>query len=217
MKALLYCPNGRPYLLKDVEEDKIFIGLHNYGSLERHASDTDLGMNLEYERLCCKTLNGKIVAECDYDVEEIKLNEYEYEDYNNSPYWYSFFETQTLKGEELHKQSCLTYDELDEYLDIYKEKEVYGYAIHISNLDTYIDPKEINDYVKGDWIEYSNGLTFFRPEAIEHVPKSMTFVWCKENGDQYLFIPVHPELLCKILNGECTIIVKKKVLKGMNK
>ena len=191
MKALLYCTRRKPYLKKVFDVYTLF----NYEPYD--------------------ILNGTIPCECDYEIEEIKLNEYEYEDFNNSPYFCSDFETETLQEADLCQQSCLTDDELCEYLGLYKEADVYGYAIHISNLDIYADPKEINDCVKGEWIEYSNGPTFFRPEAIEHVPKGMTFVWCKENGDQYVFIPVNPEQLCKILNGECTIIVKKKVLKEM--
>lgn len=186
MEALLYCCKSKPYLKKTFD----IYALFNYEPYD--------------------ILNGKIAAECDYELEEIKLNEYEYEDFNNSPYSDMYFETETLTEDELCKQSCFAADELDDYL---KDKD--GYAIHISNIDAYTDPKKIDNYVKGEWVEYSYGPVLFIPEIIESAPKNMTFVWSNDNGHQYLFIPVNPEQLCKILNGECTIIIKKRVLKEM--
>lgn len=190
MKALLYCPKSKPYLVYGCTNKYIM----SYGY------DTTYSEEIKNNLDC---FNGKIIGECDYELEEIKLNEYEYEDFNNSPYWYSFFETQTLKGEELHKQSCLTYDELDEYLDIYKEKEVYGYAIHIKNLDIWNTPKSLERMgIKG---------------SIKNITKALGLRIAGFTLERYIIIPVKPELMCKILNGECTIIIKKKVLKDMVK
>lgn len=90
-------------------------------------------------------LNGKIVASFIADkVEEIKLEEYD--DYNFSHYSSMNFETKTLNEDELCKKSCLTADELAEYLGMYKEKDVYGYAIHITNLKIFKDPKELSEF-----------------------------------------------------------------------
>lgn len=89
-------------------------------------------------------LNGKVVASFIVDkVEEIKLEEYD--DYNYSHYSSMNFETKTLKEDDLCKRSCLTADELDEYLGLYKEKDVYGYAIHISDLEKFYEPKELSE------------------------------------------------------------------------
>ena len=179
MKALLYCCKNKPYI-------------NNRGN--------DITDYPDYV-FDCEGINGSIPCDCDYEVEEIKLNEYEYEDFNNSPYWYSFFETQTLKGEELHKQSCLTYDELDEYLDIYKEKEVYGYAIHIKNLDIWNTPRSLERM----------GIK----SPIKNITKALALRIAGFTLERYIIIPVRPELMCKILNGECAIIIKKRVPKEL--
>ena len=225
MKALLYCCKNKPYI-------------------DNRGNDITDYPDYVFD---CEGINGSIPCECDYEVEEIELNEYEYEDFNNSPYWYTFFETQTLKKEELYKQSCLTSNELDEYLDFYKETKIYGYAIHIKNLNVFDKPKELKDYYKRlsskeyytkvnelgyrpkEWLNVpviiSEYFAVYRIlEPLKNAPQNMMYICEYDHStsivDYYktnILIPVHPELLCKILNGECTIIIKKKILKEMLK
>ena len=138
---------------------------------------------------CGLPLNGKIVAECDIKTEEIKLSAYN--DYEDKIY---LFDTSTLTNDELTQKSCLCNDELDDYL--INEK---GYALHISNLKIFDKPKELYDY------------------NIEKAPQNMMRVYSNigRYDCQYILISVRPEWLCKILNGEKTIEVRKKVLKDM--
>jgi hypothetical protein len=54
-------------------------------------------------------------------------------------------------------------------------------------------------------------------EPLEKAPQNMMWVYVKENGkwEERLLISVRPQWLCKILNGEKDIEVRRKVLKGM--
>ena len=132
-------------------------------------------------------LNGEIVAECEVETEEISLSEYPY--YEDCSV--CLLDTPTLNHDELLDKSCLCNDKLDEYL--INEK---GYALHISNLKIFDKPKGLNDY------------------NIEKAPQNMMRVF-DANGNKYILISVQSEWLCKILNGEKTIEVRRQVLKEM--
>ena len=108
-------------------------------------------------------LNGKIVAECDFEVEEITYapNPSAFEKANFSPkeWGYDYQEKYGgLSNEELLKHSCLTNEELSDYLNTPTNdkkvfcKDTFGYAIHIKNLHIFDKPKELNDYYKFDGI-----------------------------------------------------------------
>lgn len=221
MKALLYCTRAKPYLV--------------YGCVNKYtmtyAYDTTYSEEIKNNLDC---FNGKVIGECDFDIEEIKLNEYEYADFNNSPYFYSYFETETLQEADLCKQSCLTDDELGEYLDLYNEKEIYGYAIHIKNLKVFDIPSDLSEYskkvehckcdeclkhcknyyAKNNITQTTNtGCTKYT--ILYKAPQNMMYVFDLE--EKKVLISIHPKELCKILNGEKTIDVRKKVLKEMIK
>ena len=77
---------------------------------------------------------GKVVARfwCD-KVEEI---------YNDSDEYYeSYYQTDTLAMEDLCEQSCLDYNELNDYLC-----EEQGKAIHITNVQPFDKPKELDEF-----------------------------------------------------------------------
>lgn len=80
-------------------------------------------------------LNGKVVARfwCDR-VDEIFAKPDRCKEFY-------FYDTSKLDTEDLLKQSCLEYDELDVYLDANN-----GYAIHITKLETFDKPKEISEF-----------------------------------------------------------------------
>lgn len=139
------------------------------------------------------SVNGTIVAECEVETEEIRLSEYPY--YEDCSV--GLFDTPTLTNDELLRKSCLNDDELEDYLT--NEK---GYALHISNL------REIHP---------SLSVIFKEPHGFERVskaPQNMMRVY-DEVGNKYILISIRPEWLCKILNGEKTIEVRKQVLKEM--
>ena len=53
---------------------------------------------------------------------------------------------------------------------------------------------------------------------VNYAPQNMMYSWLWNNKwDRYVLISIRPEWLCKILNGEKTIEVRKKILKEMMK
>lgn len=80
--------------------------------------------------------SGKVVARfwCD-NVEEIHCSSYGLE---TSEHWYR---TQEMNEKELLEKSCLTFEELDQYLCWNN-----GYAIHITKLEIFDKPKEISEF-----------------------------------------------------------------------
>ena len=146
--------------------------------------------------------NGKIIAECDFEVEE-RLN-------------YGL----ARRSETILKGTCLTMEQLDEYLPKHKEyddKDVF-YAIHIKNLNIFDKPKTLDDYIlktkkeKYIWC-YKINENYYYP--VEKAPQNMMYVYDCNAKEKYILISINPEWLCKILNGEKTIEVRKKVLKEM--
>ena len=106
------------------------------------------------------SLSGEIVARfwCD-NVEEIE------EDYTQGETMYDWYEglrTETIDQFELLKLSCLAEDELNKYLDYWSKKTYYGYAIHISKLEIFDEPKELSDFMPVKWnkcgVKDKNGL-----------------------------------------------------------
>ena len=173
VKVLLYCTKKQPYLVKDdfpLENEHIYY-IH-------YKKDP---------RCFGLPLNGKIVVQCEVETEEIIISEYPYYDDCSV----CLLDTPTLNHDELLDKSCLSDNELDDYL-INKK----GYALHISNLKIFDKPKELYDY------------------NIEKAPQNMMRVYDRF-GNEYILISVQSEWLCKILNGDKTIEVRKQVLKEM--
>ena len=135
-------------------------------------------------------LNGKIVAECEVETKKIQMVGDEME------LWF-----ETLDGENVEYDSCLRFDQFDEYLS---SNDYKGYALFIKNLKT-------------KTLSFDKECIFKKPhgnETITRAPQNMQ--WCFDRrGNRYALISIRPEWLCKILNGEKTIEIRKKVLKGM--
>ena len=203
MKMLLYCTKAKPYLIQGLAKPM-------------HTLDTTNHFNYNW-RLVNKgfsndRLNGKIVAECDFEVEEIVNSKL----FNNYATW-------KLGYDDLLKKSNLTEKELVKYLGtsniphkVYKQySNNCGYAIHIKNLHIFDKPRELDDY-EDDW-EYPLG----------NAPQNMRYCFSTLYSnieadipirtDSYILISIRPEWLCKILNGEKSIEVRRKVLKEMLK
>lgn len=132
------------------------------------------------------TLNGYIVAECDIDkVEEIKL----------------FF---CENVEEFEKQSCLTMKQVVEYTGDFNK----GYALHLSNVKAFDELKDMNSFYANHCID-KYGITSC--DMLMKAPQNMMNV-CNSQGNRYVLISIQPQWLCKILNGEKTIEVRKQIL-----
>ena len=201
MKALLYCTKGKPYLYED-------------RGIEYALSNKKLVDNA-FTRF--NSINGKIVAECDYEVEKI-----------TSKNLVSF-----------EKESCLDRISMFKYLKpnlIWDNKfEVLlntfggltlGYAIHIKNLHIFDEPRKLNDYYKFVGIGKMGKECINNYISIKKAPQNMMYAYefiskfgLSGTWNRYfngcIIISIHPEHLCKILNGEKTIEVRKKVLKCM--
>lgn len=167
MKLLLYCTKGKPYLLReDIDKDLVFFGTNK----------TDVVGNI---------LNGKIVGECDFEVEKMGLD--------------------TGKGlvfdKGFNKESQLELFEIAKYVS-----NNYYYAIHIKNLHIFDEPRPTK------WYGYTDKKGYLC--MVEKAPQNMMYCY-DEFGNDYVLISIRPEWLCKILNGEKTIEVRKKVLNKM--
>ena len=162
----------------------------------------------------CKfnALNGKIVAESDFEVEEItKVRNY----YDMKPEAFdNLYYTRTLDCEQLSISSCMTTEQFDNYL-----KDKNGYVIHIEDLHVFDKPKELSEFYSHD-DSYDNMFGCFfedRPKYIplKKAPRSMKYVYNKDGSQRYILISAHPEGLCQILNKIKDIDVRKRVLKEM--
>ena len=207
MKLLLYCTKAKP-MLRVARED-----LFEHQDRARCYKQEDIKYFTQYVSEEMYQANGKIVAECDYEIEEIIANDVKiYDEYgikyttkNGSSYIDNNFES-------LLNNSCLNAFELNDYLGGHG-----GYAIHIKNLHIFDEPKKITAYHcktnKNDELCLNGGCGY---KFFHKAPQNMMKVydhWGK--GNEYVLISIRPEWLCKILNGEKTIEVRKKVLKEM--
>lgn len=198
IKALLYCCKTKPYLLNQ----------NVYEFYDSKYITSNLKCHEKYDY----TLNGKIVAECDYEAEEIRLIETpEYAGIELNIFLYDVsmnFETKTLSEDKLCKQSCLKATELDEYLDLFKEREIYGYAIHVENLHIFDEPKKLSEF---DVINFKCIQNYYKP--LEKAPRNTMYVY--DNGEKKIVIPVNPQEMCRIVNKEQTTLVRRRILKEM--
>lgn len=125
-------------------------------------------------------LNGKIVAQCDCEKIETICPEFGYLD----------AACEGGAGYILDK-ACLTRQQLIDY-----GKGEWLSALHLSNLETFDNPKELRDY------------------GVKKAPQNMMKVF-DDKGNEYVLISVRPEHLVNILKGKKTIEIRKKILKCM--
>lgn len=164
MKLLLYCTKGKPILYKRFEWE------FEWDCFSKDKDKFYLGDCIELN----DELSGKVVAECDFEVEEIIPDD-------------GKCAIQHRYSKELLEMSCLDALDLWDYL-----KGKNGYAIHIKNLKVFDEPKEL----------------------FGNAPQNMCY--CRDIfGNRNVLISIQPKWLCKILNGEKTIEIRKKVLKEM--
>ena len=198
MRLLLYCTKNKWRLFFDKVKQVFTLG--------KIKSNNDL--------------NGKIVAECDYDVEKIRYGWYPQNIVPKGDYYYTYYKTSKIEPKEFYKKSCLNWEQLNSYLNDYdSQKFDGGYAIHIKNLHIFDEPKELDYYYSRpkkvntfDWYR-AKGYTYTNI-TLDKAPQNMMYC-CTESGKDYILISIRPEWLCKILNKEKTIEIRKKVLKEM--
>ena len=177
VKALLYCTKKTPYLVKDdfpFENEPIYF------------------THYKEPGSCGLPLNGKIVAECEVETEEIRL-------------WGDEIENYFGNNEEIsiEKDSCLNFEQIEKYLC---SNDYKGYALYIKNL------KELNQPLTNYIYKRCKKPSGFN--QVWKAPQNMMRVYDKFDNE-YILLSVQSKWLCKILNGEKTIEVRKKVLKEM--
>lgn len=183
MKLLLYCTTAKPNLYMPFEHD----------CFSKDASKCYLALKPILEDIDLK-LNGKIVAECECDlVERFDV-----------PYPAYFHEIEDDLS-HITEKSCLNLMELHHYLKIDT-----GYALHLSNLKTFDVPKKLKEYAQFSYIKLL-GKRVDGCFSIKKAPQNMCYCFDK-NGNKYILISIRSEYLCKILNGEKTIEVRRKIL-----
>lgn len=153
-------------------------------------------------------LNGKIIAECDFEVEEVFRDFIDGKDYTIHPdgVWIKsyYFKTKTLYANELYNKCCLTFEQMYKYFDNIDDK-IVGYAIHIKNLHIFDEPIKLEKCHNDDF-----------SSVVNYAPQNMMYAWLyNDKWTRYVLISIKPEWLFKILNGEKTIEVRKKVLSEM--
>jgi len=192
IKALLYCTKAKPTL---------------YNVLGKFITTKYMGKDFKQDGLTHPELNGKIVIECDYEVEEIFEDNLEdaRDGYLEHFYTLKSYDDFDEGQKVLLKESCLQKHELSNYLGFEN-----GYAIHIKNLNIFDDPRFIQDYSKNE-----NPYNY-----IENAPSNMMYAYDVKsfnNFEKKILISIKPQEMCRIANKEQTIIVRKNVLKEMLK
>lgn len=182
VKLLLYCTKAKPNLMDF--------------NLDRKHFNIDYGGQV---------LNGKIVAEAECDLVELIEFKHYCDDYLGEDGKY--YQTYNLDQDNLLKMSCLNEDEIDDYL-----KSNDGYAIYLKNVKPFDKLKGLRDYYKPQTsCMNSFGWLVDSMEMITKAPQNMMYAYDKD-GNLYVLISIKPEWLCKILNGEKTIEVRKSIL-----
>jgi len=207
MKMLLYCTKAKPYLLCEPYMDK-------------NKPCRLLKTNIDKTIYNCakeNAINGKIVGECDFEVEKIFYGETNENRFlYPEPYIPYDYHTNSLTETQLCYKSKLDINTLNEYL-----KEKNGYAIHIKNLHIFDKPRELNTYssIKDGYSFKEHSFYNFDYKPVDRAPQNMMIVGLGTTSsalnNKYILISIKSEWLCKILNGEKTIEVRKKVLKEM--
>lgn len=185
MKLLLYCTKAKPYLKR-----YWFNGDNGSG----FTYETSYCQNEEKE--CEQNLNGNIVAECDFEVEE-------HNETTND--WLCMSLREKIVFGNLCEEANI--DELKCYE--YANGKPF-YAIHIKNLHIFDEPKKTSEYNTYN----RKGKVHIANIPIYTAPQNMMYAF-DYYGNPFVLISIKPEWLCKILNGEKTIEVRKKVLKKM--
>ena len=232
VKLLLYCSKAKPYLVQGLAKPMHTLAANN---------PYNFNWKVVKKGFSNDRLNGKIVAECDCEkAEKISCCCVPYRNYNNLGYEY-FIDNGVYKVEwkeninlvdkekrynnpENYKEDGVVFEKSDRYIDtMFKNEELKkmclspqqlldylklgdkGYALHLSNLKIFDKPKELNNF----YILGNDGFDDFLNKA----PQNMCRVY--DFKDKYILISIRPEWLCKILNGEKTIEVRKQIVKEL--
>ena len=228
IKALLYCTKAKKrFRLGHVYEYEDELYRLPNGEIKFGTSVELMSYEIgEYDRN--NFLNGKIVAEVEidnvdfYEMEYYKnnlvLNQISKYDEFESKWWEQDCFKRVISNENteeeiancsLFKNSCLTFEELGSYV-CPKDGINNFYALHLTNLKVFDEPKGLSDY-------YLFDPDYCILKEVKKAPQNMCRV-VESHGlievpsKQYVLISIQPQHLCNILNGKKTIEVRKQVL-----
>lgn len=206
-KVLFYCTKAKPVLIN------LLNGV-DY-RLDSKELWKEYNPNDAYE-----VLNGKIVAECEVETEELECACVPYRNKNNLGYEH-YIDNGVYQVNWSSKDSIndnldgdgVVFERNDKYIDTMLKnddlskmclspQQLYDYvglgntfyALHIKKLKTF-DSKPLTDY------------------GVNKAPQNMMRAY--KDGQTYILISIRPEWLCKILNRKKTIEVRRKVLNEM--
>lgn len=237
VKLLLYCTKAKPYLWKyfcNYDEGSGYNYETSFSPEEWKDEGTILNgkiiaecdcENVEEISCCCVPYRNKnnlgyelFVDNGVYKVEwKENINLVEKEEKYNNPEIYKddgvvfersdrYIDTM-FKNEDLQKM-CLSPQQLLDYLKLGHK----GYAIHLSNLKIFDKSKELTEYYKDNFLQELNN----NDTRICKAPQNMCRAYDRF-GNKYILISIRPKWLCKILNGEKTIEVRRVVTNKLKK
>lgn len=206
-KVYIYCCKAKPYLVygTEMECDQNW---HDKYCLTQ-------GYNKQEADKIWGSLNGKIVASFDLnDVEEIEYS-IGRRNRNCECYIDRDYEIQTYFYDEktLLKKSCVTRDELYNYFvkELDNGETYLGYAWHIDNLEILDKPIKLKDSIfdisSYFYIKKITGNMVIH-QALTKAPQSWCYAYDNKDN-KCIIISIKPEWVCKILNGEKTIEIRK--------
>ena len=196
MKLVICCTRAKPYLIQGAAKPMHTLDANNPFNFNWKLVNKDFYND---------RLNGKIVVECDFEVEKIFYGETNENRFlYPEPYIPYDYHTNRLTETQLCYKSKLDINTLNEYL-----KWKNGYAIHIKNLHIFDKPKELFDYSRIIETPYGEEPD----EDIKKISKTMIQCCYLENDiwKKAFMLPRTSEELCKILNGEQTTIILKRI------
>ena len=132
-------------------------------------------------------VNGKVVARCEIETKEL---------------------LDCIVEEEFLKKSCISLSEIYSYNP--------KYALYITDLELFEKPRLLKNFYKGK-LGSKNSFS-----EVTKAPQNMMYVYTSFDSPEiietkFVLISIHPQWLCKILNQEKTIELRRKVLKEMIK
>lgn len=215
LKMLFYCAKAQPFLYHDIDYcydtgNIIDLGYKTckYTNFRIYDPETGQFLGWDNQKKACEneSMNGKIVAVSDFEVEKItKVRNY----YDMKPEAFdNLYYTKTLDCEQLSISSCMTTEQFDNYL-----KDKNGYAIHIENLNVFDRAKELCNYED----EFESPLE----KAPQNMIRCYSTLYSNVEADMpirtdcYILIYVTPQEACNILNHKQDILIRKNVLKEM--
>ncbi len=190
LKLFLYCTDVTPYLLCEPYMDK---------NKPCRLLRTDIDKTI-YNCVKETAVNGKVVAECDFEIEEHDETTID---------WLCMSLREKIIFSNMCKKANI--DELECY------KYANGkplYAIHLKDLHIFNNPRELSNFNK--IIETTYGEEPDTP--ITKAPQNMMRCCYEKKPKEWetgVLISIQPKELCRILNGEQTILINKQVLNCM--